>query len=444
MSDGLWFDRPARGERALLVHTQFRDQEVSPLAEFQELVAALGLTTVACIEALRPSMDPRFGVGEGKVEAIAAALVDTPADWVLFNCELSPVQERNLEDRLQRRILGRTGLILEIFAHRAETFEGKLQVELAQMRHLSTRLVRGWSHLERQRGGIGVRGGPGEKQLELDRRLIARRIQKLGSRIEAVRLRRGEGRRARERAGLPVVALVGYTNAGKSTLFNALTGAFSFAADQLFATLDPRLRHLQIPQVGRTALTDTVGFIRHLPHELVAAFRATLDEARYATLLVEVIDAADPVWELKHEQVLRVLADIEADAVPRLEVLNKIDLRAELPVATLRDAAGAITRVQLSAATGLGLEAFYQALTERLAPPAAVTQRVRLPASAARLRARLYALKVVLTETAGEGSESLIKVSMEPERLRGLLRKEGLGLEVIEASSDLPALRLGT
>jgi len=430
-SETLWFDRPARGQRAALVHVELRDAPVNPVEEFHELASALGLEPVHTLSAVRSQIDPRLCIGEGKALELQARLVDAPVDWVVFDCELSPTHERNLEKLLEARVIDRTGLILEIFSQRAETFEGKLQVELAQLKHMSTRLVRGWTHLERQRGGTGTRGGPGEKQIELDRRLIARRIDRLGKRLEDVRRRRAEGRRARLRAELPVVALVGYTNAGKSSLFNALTGAFSPALDQLFATLDPRLRHCQVPGIGPVVFGDTVGFIRHLPHALVAAFRATLEEAAHAALLLHVIDRADPEWEDKRAQVIEVLESIDAGAVPVLEVLNKIDLVPGLCPQLVRDGEGTPVRVHLSAVRGEGLVELATAVSERIAGGQLARHRLYLPPGAARLRAQLYELRAVQHEAeAADGT--MLDVALETTRLERLLAREGFELATLE------------
>ncbi len=306
------FERPETGERAILVHVYFPDAAgQEDLQEFTELVRSAGAVPAATITATRAVPDPRLYVGQGKAAEILAAVQEHQAEVVIFNHTLSPSQERNLERLLSCRVLGRTGLILDIFAQRARSFEGKLQVELAQLRHLSTRLVRGWTHLERQKGGIGLRG-PGETQLESDRRMINARIKMINRRLEKVERQRDQGRRARARAEVPTVSLVGYTNAGKSTLFNTLSGAHAYAADQLFATLDPTLRRIEVQGVGPLVLADTVGFIRHLPHDLVAAFRATLEETRRADLLLHVVDAQDEEKLAHIEQVNVVLAEIGA------------------------------------------------------------------------------------------------------------------------------------
>jgi GTPase len=434
-SDSLWFDRPARGQRAALVHVELRDAPVSPEEEFHELAAALGLEPVHTLRAARPQADPKYCLGEGKAKELHDLLKESPVDWVVFDCELTPTHERNLEKLLEARVIDRTGLILEIFSQRAETFEGRLQVELAQLKHLSTRLVRGWTHLERQRGGIGQRGGPGEKQIELDRRIIARRIDKLGKRLEDVRRRRAEGRKARVKAELPVVALVGYTNAGKSSLFNALTGAFSPAVDQLFATLDPRMRHRQVPGIGTVVFGDTVGFIRHLPHELVAAFRATLEEAAHATLLLHVIDRADPEWQDKRLQVLEVLEAIDAAEVPVLEVLNKIDRVPELTPHLARNEAGEPERVYVSALQGIGLDALATAVSERLAGGRMQEHRLQLPPAAGRLRSRLYAMRAIRREVEQDGA-TVIDVALEASRLERLLAREGYELASLQWAGD--------
>ena len=301
------FERPQGGERAVLVHLDFpAEADREQLQEFRELAISAAAEPVATVTGSRTSPHPRYFVGTGKADEIKDVVSQTQADVVLFNHALTPVQERNLESLLECQVLDRTGLILDIFAQRARTHEGKLQVELAQLKHLSTRLVRGWTHLERQKGGIGLRG-PGETQLETDRRLINDRIRQLNHRLEKVRRQRDQGRRARKRVGMPTVSLVGYTNAGKSTLFNTLTEAGVLVADQLFATLDPTLRRVELPGGYPMILADTVGFIRHLPHDLVAAFRSTLQETRDADLLLHVVDASDEQRDANIEQVNQVL-----------------------------------------------------------------------------------------------------------------------------------------
>ena len=416
------FDRPQTGERAILVHVHPSSANIeSERAEFGELAASAGANVTSVLTAPRSKPDPRYYVGIGKLDEIAAVIAADAADLVIFNCPLSPAQERNLERRLTCRVLDRIGLILDLFAQRASTFEGKLQVELAQLRHLSTRLVRGWTHLERQKGGIGLRG-PGETQLETDRRLVADRIRRIDDRLEGVSQRRAMNRRARRRAGAPVVSLVGYTNAGKSSLFNAMTGAQVLVEDRLFATLDPTLRRVDAGRSARFLLADTVGFIGDLPHELVAAFRSTLEETLSASLLLHVIDVSDPDRHTKIEQVNAVLEDIGAADVPQLEVYNKIDLWAGNGTeprarAVEVDAANLPIRAWVSARTGAGLEALAAAVAARL-NCGDLLMDLRLPFAAGRLRSRLFSeAKVVAEHTDAqrgwelriEGSHSVIE-----------------------------------
>ncbi|MFN3544526.1 MAG: GTPase HflX [Thiobacillus sp.] len=359
------FERPAGGERVILVSIDFGDPDFEEMvAELRLLAKGAGLEVLGEVRGKRARPDAALFVGSGKADEIAALVLATDADVVIFNHELSPAQERNLERRLQRRVIDRTSLILDIFARRAQSAEGKLQVELAQLQHLSTRLVRGWTHLERQRGGVGMRG-PGEKQLETDRRLIGVRVKALRERLARLGKQRRTQRRARSRQQVLSVALVGYTNAGKSTLFNALTRAGTYAADQLFATLDTTTRKLYLPGVGEVVLSDTVGFITRLPHDLVAAFRATLEATAEADLLLHVIDAANPARDRQIEAVEKVLKEIGADAVPQLRVYNKLDLTGLGP-GVGRDEYGKLQSVYVSAQTGAGLELLREALSEIL------------------------------------------------------------------------------
>jgi GTP-binding protein HflX len=420
------FERPPTGEKAVLVHLAFPKTDFdADRREFIELARSAGADVQAVIGGRRQKPDPSLYIGTGKADEVAGAARAGGAELAVFNHELSPSQERNLEKRIQARVIGRTGLILQIFAQRARSHEGKLQVELAQLQHLATRLVRGWTHLERQRGGgIGMTG-PGETQLELDRRLIGRRIQTLKKRLDLVRRRREQNRRARAKSEMPTVSLVGYTNAGKSTLFNALTGAKTYASSKLFATLDPTLRRLALPGSRAAVLADTVGFVRDLPHDLVAAFRATLEESREADLLLHVIDAADPERDARVGQVEAVLAEIGAETVPRLEVYNKIDLKPGETARLERDAEGRPARVHVSALSGAGLDLLVGAVAEWLGP--AIEQHtLTLPPSAARLRAQLFEQGAVRSEKPRKDGGYRLTVVMPRERLNRALREAGL------------------
>ncbi len=394
------FERPDSGERAVLVHLNFNSEDEREDAdEFVQLVTSAGGDPVAFVTGQRQHPDPRLFVGSGKLEEIRQTLLAHEGELVLFNHALSPSQERNIERELKCRVLDRTGLILDIFAQRARTHEGKLQVELAQLEHMSTRLVRGWTHLERQKGGIGLRG-PGETQLETDRRLLRARIKSIQARLGKVRRQREQARRARRRADIPAVSLVGYTNAGKSTLFNVLTCAEVYAADQLFATLDPTLRRIEIDDVGPVVLADTVGFIRHLPHKLVEAFRATLEEATMADLLLHVVDCADPERRDNVQQVRNVLEEIGAEGIPVLEVYNKTDLLG-VPPRIERDEHGRPLRVWLSAQRQQGLQLLREALSEVLSGDL-VEIEITLSAAQGRLRARLYEMNAIQAEALDE------------------------------------------
>jgi GTP-binding protein HflX len=392
----MFFERHRGGERAVLVQLQLEGAERDlSLIEFEELVVSAGGNPVAALSGSRRVPHARTFVGEGKLEEIAAKCREHEAELVIFNHALSPSQERNLEQVLACRVLARTGLILDIFAQRARTHEGKLQVELAQLTHMSTRLVRGWTHLERQKGGIGLRG-PGETQLETDRRLLRARIKSIQARLQRVRNQREQSRRARRRAELPILSLVGYTNAGKSTLFNRVTASRVYAANKLFATLDPTLARVDIDQFGPVLFADTVGFISDLPTTLVEAFKATLEETANADLLLHVVDVAAPNREALMADVETVLGEIEADALPQLVVFNKLDL-VEQPPRIERNEAGTPTAVYCSAATGEGMALLLEAIRERLSV-AMFDQEIALDPSRARLRSALYELGAVSKE----------------------------------------------
>lgn len=435
-----FFERPKVGERTVLVHVNFHDQGArEDLDELKELAVSAGAEPVAVIQGSRRGPDSKYFVGIGKAEEIRQAVVESESELVIFNHALSPSQERNLERLLCCRVLDRTGLILDIFAQRARTFEGKLQVELAQLRHLSTRLVRGWTHLERQGGGIGLRG-PGETQLETDRRLIAQRIKQLNKRLEKVSQQREERRRSRRKSLVQTVSLVGYTNAGKSTLFNALTQADAYVADQLFATLDPTLRKFNLETEHDTVLIDTVGFIRHLPHNLVAAFRSTLEETQDANLLLHVIDAHADGRQERVAEVNSVLKEVGAEMVPQIEVYNKIDLVAGSEAHVDRDDDGRPLRVWVSAMTGAGQELLRQVVTEYLQWQDANSRndeitwkevaakhryQLLLAPMAGRLRTELFMAGVIEKETHTEQGEWLLEVSLWPRQKEAYCRQEG-------------------
>jgi GTP-binding protein HflX len=428
------FERPQSGERAVLVHAgPGGAPDASERDEFVELARSAGAVVVDEVTSGRKRPDPRFFIGAGKLDELAASVQRHGAELVISSAELSPSQERNLERRLKCRVLDRAGLILDIFAQRAQSFEGKLQVELAQLRHLSTRLVRGWTHLERQKGGIGLRG-PGETQLETDRRLIGHRIRILRARLDAVDSRRSMNRRNRERAEVPTVALVGYTNAGKSTLFNALTDAGVYVKDQLFATLDPTVRRLELPDGTDVVLADTVGFVRDLPHELIAAFRSTLQEAREADLILHLIDASDDNRWQRVRQVNAVLRELDADKVPQIRVYNKIDRIGRKPrVAHNREAQA--RAVWLSATTGEGMPLLLDAISERLKRET-LHGTVRLGPSQGRQRAKLFELGAVISEASSEDGGWKLELKMAEKDLRRFLKRENLPADLLQPVAE--------
>lgn len=416
------FETPPGGERAILVHVDFSTADVQEeLDEFRDLAVSAGADPLEIVVSKRYAPEAKYFIGTGKAEAIKTLVTVHSADLVLINHALTPAQERNLERLFKCRVLDRIGLILDIFAQRARTFEGKLQVELAQLQHMSTRLVRGWTHLERQKGGIGLRG-PGETQLETDRRLLRNRIKYLHKRLDKVRSTRNQGRRARQKAYIPTISLVGYTNAGKSTLFNRLTNAEVYAADQLFATLDPTLRQIKIPHFGTAILVDTVGFIRHLPHDLVDAFRATLEETQQADLLLHVVDAVDEKRRSHIEQVEEVLEEINALDVPLLQVYNKIDLLDEPKPRIERDKHGVIRRVWVSANSGAGISELIDCLAECLSDQI-ITKSIHLKPHETGLRAKLYDLDSVLAERIDDEGNYFLSIRLPKDTYERLTKQ---------------------
>jgi len=429
------FERPRTGERAVLVRLGL-GAPVDPedLQEFRQLAVSAGAVPVASVTGRRGRPDPRYFLGSGKAEELKEAARASDADVILVDHALSPSQERNLEKLIERRVLDRNGLILDIFAQRARSFEGKLEVELAQLKHIASRLVRGWTHLERQKGGIGLRG-PGETQLETDRRIIGQRVRLLTKRLEKIRQQRETGRQMRAEIPVPSLALVGYTNAGKSTLFRALTGADAYVADQLFATLDPTVRRIVLPGGTAAVAADTVGFIRELPHELVAAFQSTLTEARAATLLLHVVDASNPRRDEQIAQVDGVLAEIGAEQIPQLRVYNKIDRLEGVPRID-RDADGRAVAVWISAQFGKGLDLLLSAVAERLARFAR-RARLRVPSSAGALRSRLYAAQAVRGETSAPDGSIELAVELPDLELLALARTTGVQILEVQGA-DTP------
>jgi GTP-binding protein HflX len=435
----LFFERPEAGRRAVVLHLSLKDHrsdtEPDSADECVELARTAEIDVVDVVTGTRQRPDPRWFVGTGKLEELTERLKATEADLVIVNHALSPGQQRNLEKHLGCRVMTRTELILHIFAARARTYEGQLQVELAQLQHAQTRLVRGWTHLERQKGGIGLRGGAGETQLELDQRMIAERIRATERKLEAVGSRRGQGRRRRQRGQVRTISLVGYTNAGKSSLFNALTTAGVLAEDKLFATLDPTMRRLQIPGVGDVVLADTVGFISHLPHALVNAFKATLEEVANADLLLHVVDATYPDVRARIDQVDGVLDEIHARELPTILVLNKVDALEDGGAGLLAGLEGAIA---VSARTGAGLDRLLAAIAARLgvAPPT----EILLGPEAGRTRAYLYRIGAVLEEHVREDGSVALRVQADPDVLARLGREPGVRLQPADALPKLSGL----
>lgn len=424
------FERPQSGERAILVHAGLDGApDDSERDEFGELARSAGAIIVGEVISARRRPDPRHFIGKGKLVELQQSIEAHEAELVISSAALSPSQERNLERALRCRVVDRAGLILDIFAQRARSFEGKLQVELAQLRHISTRLVRGWTHLERQKGGIGLRG-PGETQLETDRRLLGIRIRQLRTRLEQVDKRRTMNRRNRVRAEVPTVALVGYTNAGKSTLFNVLTDAGVYVKDQLFATLDPTIRRLELPDGLQVVLADTVGFVRDLPHELVAAFRSTLQEARKADLILHLIDASDSNRWQRVRQVNSVLKQLDADRVPQIRVYNKIDKLDRRPrITTNRHGEG--RAAWLSATTGEGVPMLLETISDRLQRKT-LHGVVHLQASQGRLRAKLFDLGAVLNEESLDDGGWTLELKIGERDFQRFIRRENLESDILD------------
>lgn len=420
-------ERVEGGNRAILVHMDIHvETHRENLSEFKELVLSAGAEIMTIATTSRQRADPKYFIGSGKAREIAELVKQYDADLVLFNHQLAASQERNLEGLIECRVLDRTGLILDIFAQRARSFEGKLQVELAQLKHLSTRLVRGWTHLERQKGGIGLRG-PGETQLETDRRLLGARIKQINKRLEKVKKQREQGRQSRQKAEISTVSLVGYTNAGKSSLFNVLSEDDVYVQDQLFATLDPTLRRVDLAKDVSIILADTVGFIRHLPHDLVNAFRSTLQETAEAQLLLHVIDSADDNREANIREVENVLSQIDANDVPCIQVMNKIDLTGTKPRLDYADD-GSVKRIWLSVESGEGIDLLKQMLMD-LFREKMVEGTLSLAPAEARVRARLFEIGAIRNESIDEEGRYLLDISISRRDLNQFESREQISLE---------------
>jgi GTP-binding protein HflX len=426
------FDRQknavGQGERTLLVYVEMPSTRNIHNAkpEFTELAQSSGLNIINAIQVKRNSAKAQYYIGTGKVDEIAQMVQELKLDLVIFSPELSPSQERNLEKTLKCQVMDRTGLILDIFALRASSFEGKLQVELAQLRHLSTRLVRGWTHLERQKGGIGMRG-PGETQLETDKRLIAVRIKNITKRLDKVHKQRDLGRNSRTKNELPMIELAGYTNAGKSTLFNTLTDAKVYANDQLFATLDSTIRRVILPASGEAVIADTVGFIQDLPHDLVDAFKSTLEETKRANVLLHIVDSADEYNIEKISQVAKILEDIGAEKIPTILVMNKIDCLENFNPRLDRDESGRIYRVWISSQTGEGVDLLYQALAEQLSGMM-TRARIKLDVMSAYIRSEIHNIGYIHNEKVDDFGRWILEINVTNHYLSKLLNKKGVEL----------------
>ena len=421
-------DAVGQGERTVLVHIELNSTRHAPnsLDEFKQLALSSGLNIVDTITVKRNFTKAQFFIGTGKVDELTDIVSEHEIDLVIFSLELSPSQERNLEKALKCQVMDRTGLILDIFALRASSFEGKLQVELAQLRHLSTRLVRGWTHLERQKGGIGLRG-PGETQLETDKRLISIRIKNINKRLAKVHKQHDLGRKSRLKNELPMISLVGYTNAGKSTLFNRLTNANVYADDKLFATLDSTIRRVILPAAGEAVIADTVGFIRDLPHELVEAFKSTLEETRQANVLLHVVDASDANNRDKIEQVEGIIEQIDAQNIPSIIVMNKIDEIGDFSPRVDKDNDGNIYRVWLSAHSGEGIDLIYKALSQSLSGMMTCA-RIQLDVQSAFIRSEIHKVGFIEKEIMNEFGQWLLEINVTRHYLERLLVKQGVSL----------------
>lgn len=424
--------KSAEIQRALIIYVDFSNSTTDDaFSEFVQLVDSSGLDVVGSIKAPRQRPDAQLFVGKGKADEITLQAEELNADVVIFNHPLTPAQERNLEKHTKVRVIDRIGLILDIFAQRARSYEGKLQVELAQLQHLSSRLIRGWTHLERQKGGIGLRG-PGETQLETDRRLVGFRIKLIHQRLEKVRKQRYLSRQQRQKNDIPVISLVGYTNAGKSTLFNRLTGADVRAADQLFATLDPTLRRVELDSGRTIILTDTVGFIRDLPHDLVESFQATLEEVREADLLIHVIDVDHEQRQERIDEVNKVIDLIDAADVPQIEVYNKIDKYPEQTARMETSENYPHKRIWLSSQTGAGLELLREGIEQQLRHDRKPLY-LNLPVTAGQLRAKLFDLGAVRHEDENEKGGWTMEVELEEFRLNKLCEEAHLDISQLQS-----------